>query len=168
MGILLLIAFIVVPLAEIAVFVQVGGAVGLWPTVGMVVLTAVIGTALLRIQGLATLMRARESLARDELPVREVFDGFCLLFSGALLLTPGFITDGIGFLMFLPPVRDALRRVAAAHLVAHGSVHVYPGSMGPPPGPDGSPRPGVGPGPGPVIDGDWETVGEDNQRPPKP
>ncbi len=126
MGFLILFLLIAVPIAEIAVFIAVGERIGLWPTLGLVVLTALVGTALLRHQGLSTLMRAQESLAEDRFPVTEVFDGVCLLLAGALLLTPGFVTDGVGLLLFVPALRAALRRVLAQHLVASGRVHVRP------------------------------------------
>ena len=97
-----------VPLLEIAIFIEVGGLIGLWPTIGLVVLTAAAGTALLRSQGLATLERARETLARHEVPVAEVFDGMCLIFAGALLLTPGLLTDAAGLVLFIPALRAAI------------------------------------------------------------
>ena len=97
-----------VPLLEIVVFIEVGGLIGLWPTIGLVVLTALAGTTLLRSQGLAILNRAGEALARNEAPVAEVFHGLCLVFAGALLLTPGFLTDAAGLLIFIPAVRAAI------------------------------------------------------------
>ncbi|MFQ5974043.1 MAG: FxsA family protein, partial [Alphaproteobacteria bacterium] len=92
-GRLLLLVLVGVPLIEIAVFIQVGGIIGLWPTIAVVVLTAVIGAALLREQGSATLTRAQREMAERRIPVRELFDAVCLLLAGALLLTPGFVTD---------------------------------------------------------------------------
>lgn len=118
-------AFVLVPIAEIGLFIEVGGILGLWPTLGIVVLTAVLGTALLRAQGLAAFSRAQASMAEGRLPVEEVVHGFCLVIAGALLLTPGFLTDTIGFLLFIPPVRLALGRVALRWLARHGTVHVY-------------------------------------------
>ena len=97
MPLVLLIAFIGIPLSEIAVFIQAGALIGLWPTVLAVILTAVIGTALLRHQGLSTLKRAQDSLKKGEVPVGALFEGVCLLIASLLLLTPGFITDSIGF-----------------------------------------------------------------------
>ena len=94
MGFVLLAAFIGVPLIEIALFIQVGGIIGLWPTIAVVIFTAVAGAALLRHQGLGALSRLQESLERGEAPLDPVFDGFCLLAAGMLLLTPGFFTDG--------------------------------------------------------------------------
>jgi UPF0716 protein FxsA len=111
MGLFLLIAFIATPIVEIALFIEVGDHFGLWPTLAAVVLTAIIGTALLRWQGVATWTRASQSLQRGVFPVNEVFAGLCLVAAGALLLTPGFLTDTIGFLIFLPPIRVLLARL---------------------------------------------------------
>lgn len=129
--------FIAVPLLEIAVFIQVGGFIGLWPTIGLVLLTAVVGTSLLRAQGLATLNRAQASMQRGEMPLREVFDGACLLVAGVLLLTPGFVTDAMGLLLFLPPVRAGLLGWVGQAVKA-GKVHVHTvggggAGWGPPP-----------------------------------
>jgi UPF0716 protein FxsA len=159
---LILIAFIAVPLVEIAVFIQVGGFLGLWPTLAIVILTAIAGTALLRIQGLATLHRAQAAMARNELPLREVFDGLCLLVAGALLLTPGFVTDALGGLLFLPPIRTLLRRLVGAHLMARTHVHTSGSWHSGPQGPGPRPYPGEGD----VIDGEFEEVRED--APAKP
>ena len=109
----LLLLFIGVPLVEIAVFIQVGDVIGLWPTLAIVVLTAIAGSLLLRLQGASVLMRAQQALSRGEMPLAEVFDGACLLVAGALLLTPGFVTDTLGALLFVPAVRTALRRFLA-------------------------------------------------------
>jgi UPF0716 protein FxsA len=166
MPLLLFLAFIGVPLLEIAVFIQVGGIVGLGWTLALVVLTAVIGTALLRAQGMATMNRARASLERGEMPMREVFDGACLLVGGALLLTPGFVTDTVGFLLLLPPVRTLLldRLKQSGHFRVHTSG--MGAGMGGAMGPDGfdvPPREPRDDGRGPVIDGEYEDVG-----PPRP
>lgn len=104
----LFVIFVVIPLLEIAVFIQVGQAIGLGTTLFLTFLTAVIGASLLRWQGLETWARVNESLRRNELPLQEVFDGVCLLIAGATLLTPGFVTDTIGFLLFVPMVRKTL------------------------------------------------------------
>ena len=150
MGLLILLLMIGVPIVEIAVFIQVGGWIGITPTIATVVLTAVVGTALLRKQGFATLEKARESLAAGRFPVAEVFDGMCLLAAGALLLTPGFVTDAVGLLLFVPPLRAWIRDRLAARLVASGRVHVY-GDTPPPGGPT-------------VIDAEFEEI-DDNDRP---
>jgi UPF0716 protein FxsA len=159
MALLILLLMIGVPIVEIAVFIQVGGWIGLWPTIVTVVLTALVGTALLRQQGFATLMKVRESLAAGRLPMAEVFDGVCLLVAGALLLTPGFVTDAIGFLLFMPPVRAAVRRWLAAYLLSSGRVQME--ADGPAPG-RGGPRPAGGPT---VIEGEYEEI-DDSGRPP--
>ncbi|MEQ8804425.1 MAG: FxsA family protein [Rhodospirillales bacterium] len=150
----ILILFIAVPVIEIGLFVQVGGVIGLWPTLAVVILTAVLGTALLRHQGLDTLRRVQDSLAQDRLPVAEMFDGLCLLMAGALLLTPGFMTDAFGFLLFVPPFRAAAAQAIGRYVLSHGRVHVQTSGLGSGPGPD----PRRGPGGGPVIDGDFEEV----------
>lgn len=118
-------AFILVPLAEIGLFIEVGGILGLWPTLAIVILTAFLGTALLRAQGLAAFSRAQNSMAEGRLPVEEVVHGFCLVIAGALLLTPGFLTDAVGFLLFIPAVRLALGRAALRWFSKHGTVHVH-------------------------------------------
>lgn len=132
MGLLILLAMIIVPITEIAVFIKAGDVLGLWPTIGAVVLTAIIGSALLRQQGLATLARVRHSMDAGRLPVAELFDGFCLLVAGALLLTPGFVTDGVGLLLFMPPFRSVLRGLLAQRLKARGDFQMPPsGGAGP-------------------------------------
>ena len=175
MAFLLLIAFIAVPLVEIGVFIQVGGLIGLWPTLAVVVLTAIIGTWLLRQQGLATLGRARAQMDQGVLPTRELFDGICLLFAGALLLTPGFVTDTVGFLLFVPPLRDALRVALARHFQTSGQTRVWVQGeevyRGPKERPGAGNRgPGGGTRRGGVIDGDFRDVtpeGSDGDEDPQ-
>ncbi len=157
MGLLLLAAFIGVPLVEIAVFIEVGGRIGLGATLLLIVATAVLGAWQLRAQGLATLNRARGQLDQGVLPARELFDGLCLLFAGALLLTPGFVTDTVGFLLFLAPVREFLRRQASNRLARQGSgvgarTRVWVN------GEEVSPGTRPRRGPGDIIDGDYRDV----------
>ena len=102
----ILMAFIAVPLIEIALFIQVGGVIGLWPTLLIVVLTAFIGTSLLRKQGSQALNNLRRSFGELQDPTEHLAHGAMILFSGALLLTPGFFTDAIGFLLLVPAVRS--------------------------------------------------------------
>lgn len=106
MAFAILLALIGVPLVEIAVFIEVGGWIGLWPTLAVIVLTAVVGTWLIRAQGIGVVMRARRTIAEGGAPLREIFDGVCLVVAGALLLTPGFVTDAAGFLLLAPPFRN--------------------------------------------------------------
>ncbi len=104
----LLALFLIVPIIEIYLLIQVGGVIGAVPTVFLVVFTAVLGALLLRQQGFATLGRVQASMARGELPALQLLEGVLLLFGGALLLTPGFFTDAIGFVCLIPPLRQGL------------------------------------------------------------
>ena len=108
MPLFLIIIFIGVPILEISLFIQAGDIFGLWPTLAAIVATAIIGGALIRAQGLATIDRARRSIDQGQAPVHEVFTGICLLLAGALLMTPGFLTDSVGFLLLIPPFRRVL------------------------------------------------------------
>src|SRR5512134_1583856 len=110
MGGLMLVLFIVIPILEIAVFIQVGKWIGLWPTLAGIVMTALIGVALVRHQGFSVLRKAQDSVGEGRFPVAEVFDGLCLFIAGALLLIPGFLTDIVGFLLLIPPLRAWLRQ----------------------------------------------------------
>lgn len=102
-----------IPIAEIAVFIAVGGAIGIGWTLLLILVTAVLGTVLLRVQGFELLSRIRAETAAGRLPGRELMHGVMLLVAGVLLLTPGFVTDTIGFSLFVPFVRDAIGRVFA-------------------------------------------------------
>lgn len=109
--------FLVVPIIEIYLLIQVGQVIGAGWTILLVVLTAVIGVWLLRIQGLSTLMRAQRRLQENELPAREMLEGVALVVAGAFLLTPGFATDTLGFLLLFPPTRIWLVNMAAARMI---------------------------------------------------
>lgn len=104
----LFLAFLTVPLIEIALFIQVGGWIGLWPTLGVVVLTAILGTWLVKSQGIAAIENLRGTFSRLEDPSEALAHGAMILVSGALLLTPGFFTDAVGFALLMPPVRHVL------------------------------------------------------------
>lgn len=95
-----------IPLLEIAVFVVVGSQIGVLPTLGLVLLTAVAGTILLRIQGFGLLARVRHTLDAGRMPGRDLVHGVMIMIAGVLLLTPGFVTDALGFLLFVPAIRD--------------------------------------------------------------
>lgn len=105
---LLFILFLLVPLVEIFFLIQVGQVIGAGWTISLVVATAVIGAFLLRLQGFQTLHRAQRTMQQGQLPATEMLEGLCLLVSGALLLTPGFVTDTMGFLLLMPPVRQLM------------------------------------------------------------
>ena len=161
MGGLLLLVFIVVPILEIVVFIRAGEWIGLWPTVAGVVLTAVIGAAIVRHQGLSTLASAQRSLGEGRFPVSEVVDGLCLVIAGALLITPGFLTDSVGFLLLVPPVRAFLRRFVGSRMIASGRVKVW--SDAPPTNPP--PRRKQD---GIVIDAEYEHVPDAPKDPQAP
>ena len=159
-GRFLLIAFIVTPIIEIAVLIQVGGWLGLWPTLALIILTAIAGTWMLRQQGFAVLSRAQSQLERGTVPLAEVFEGICLVVAGALLLTPGFVTDLMGGALLLPPFRTWLYHVLGSRFRA--SVSYREDRMGGEPwGPEPSPNGGQGQGAdggGSVVEGDFETM----------
>lgn len=113
---ILLLLFIVVPIVEMWLLITVGQHIGAIPTIGLVLLTAFIGVSLLRYQGAITLLKARAKLSTGELPAREMADGLFFAVGGALLLTPGFVTDVIGFACLTPGLRTVLIRFFAQHL----------------------------------------------------
>jgi UPF0716 protein FxsA len=108
---LLLVLFILVPIAELAVIIQVGQLIGVWWTIGLLIADSVLGGLLMRSQGRAAWRRFNAALAERRAPAREVLDGVLVIFGGALLLTPGFITDVFGLVFLLPPTRALLRRL---------------------------------------------------------
>lgn len=122
----LLLLFITVPIIEMVILIQVGGIIGALPTVGLVMLTAVIGVWLLRLQGLITLQRVQARLAAGEIPETELLEGVMLLVGGALLLTPGFVTDAIGFTCLLPGLRRPIARWLIDRSV-FGAINVVQG-----------------------------------------
>ena len=150
----LFIAFLTVPLIEIALFIQVGGLIGLWPTLGIVILTAILGTYLVRQQGRLAMGNLRSSFSRLEDPSEPLAHGAMILVSGALLLTPGFFTDAVGFALLMPPVR------AAVFAWLRKRVVVQRFEMGPEPHDPRyrqDPRPGTR---GDVIEGEFTEIPE--------
>lgn len=129
----LLLILLLLPIAEIATFIEVGDWIGAWPTVGLVILSAILGSALVRRQGLTAMKRAQDAAERGEFPVGAVFEGFCIVIAGVLLIIPGFLTDIVGLLLFVPPVRNALGRWLFERLRGSGSFQVWTnaGGMGP-------------------------------------
>ncbi len=112
----LFLIFLIVPLAEVYFLIQVGHVIGAMPTIALVVGTAFLGAVLVRSQGFATIARVRAQLDREQLPAMEIFEGLFLLLAGALLLTPGFFTDAIGFCCLTPPLRQTLIRKVLSNL----------------------------------------------------
>ena len=150
----LLIAFIAVPLIEITLFIQVGGAIGLGWTLAVVVLTAILGTWLVRSQGAIAMGQLRSSFSDLRDPTEPLVHGAMILFSGALLLTPGFFTDAVGFAFLIPRFRAAAYRAIWDRV----NIQIFGtpgGGMGPRPGPQGGRDPR-----GDVIDGDFHEIPE--------
>lgn len=106
---LLFLAFLVVPFLELFVILQVGGAIGALNTVGLLILVSAVGAWLVKREGLSVLRRAQARVQSGGVPATELIDGVLILFAGALLLTPGFLTDVVGVLLLVPPVRAGLR-----------------------------------------------------------
>lgn len=104
----LILVFIIIPILEMWLLIKVGGVIGALPTIVLVFLTAMIGLALLRQQSFSTLLRAQSRMSHGELPASELVEGIFLAAGGALLLTPGFVTDAIGFACLLPGIRQVL------------------------------------------------------------
>ena len=120
----LFVAFLLVPLIEIALFIQIGGAIGLGWTLLIVVITAVLGTMLVRAQGMQAMGQVRSSFNQMRDPSEALAHGAMILFSGALLLTPGFFTDAVGFALLVPGVRLAVFKWARSRInVASFSTH---------------------------------------------
>jgi UPF0716 protein FxsA len=155
---ILLLLFIGIPLLEITLFIQVGGAIGLEPTLVIVIATAVLGAWMVRSQGARAMLNLRTSFSSLQDPTEPLAHGAMILFSGALLLTPGFFTDFIGFALLIPAVRSAVYRNLRAR------INVQDFQMGPdgqqpgPPNPHGQPRHRV-------IDGEFKEV--DPKNPPE-
>jgi len=131
------ILFIVVPLVELYLIIEVGSVIGALWTVLLVVMTAVIGVSLLRIQGFNTLNRARQSMERGTMPAMEMMEGMVLAIGGALLITPGFITDTIGFMCLIPASRRAMIRylvkrstISGQGFYTHSTKHYTHGQRG--------------------------------------
>ena len=110
----LFLIFLAFPFIELALFVFVSTHIGFWMAVGLCILTALAGSALVRFQGFQTLFALRSATDRGKMPLNEIFDGFCLAVAGVLLITPGFLSDALGFLLLIPAFRNVLRRYISA------------------------------------------------------
>src|ERR671910_1737635 len=122
MPILLVALFIVVPIAELAIIIQVGQALGVWWTIALLIADSILGSLLMRSQGRAAWRRFNQALQGGRAPAREVADGVLIIFGGALLLTPGFLSDIAGLLFLLPPTRAVIRRVFLRRAMTRISV----------------------------------------------
>ena len=112
--VLLFLLFIVLPLAELYVIIQLSGVIGIFPTIALLLIDSIAGTMLMKSQGRAVWKRFNEATAMGRIPAREVADGALIILGGAFLLTPGFITDIIGFLLLIPPTRVLFRKTVIA------------------------------------------------------
>lgn len=142
---------VAVPLAEIVLFVMIGGRIGVLATVAVVVATALAGAAMLRLQGLAILREVQRQLDAGRLPLGPLVDGLGLFAAGLLLLTPGFLTDAIGFLLLVPALRRRLAALVVRRLAASGRFTLHAAA-----GPRRHGRPGED---GPVIEADYRETG---------
>jgi len=135
---------------EISVFIHVGGEIGAFNTIFLTIFTAVAGVALLRMQGLSVLMKAQDTLNKGESPLNEIFSGILLALAGLFLLIPGFVTDGLGFLLFLPPLRNIIAHWLSRNVKAKkmGGFHNMNAGRGQ----------GFGSKSSTVIDGDFHEV----------
>lgn len=170
---MLLLVFLVLPILELYVFVQVAGAVGFLSALFWVVVATILGVWLVKQQGLGVLRRANEKVSRGEPPTDELVNGILLLVAGGLILAPGFLSDAVGLLLLLPPVRALLRGPLKRRFrdgpIVISHARFVSGTFGPG-GPDGGQARwgGVGRG-GPVLDADsWEDAGNGPDRPELP
>lgn len=162
MRIALLILFITLPLVEIAVLVRFGQWAGLWPTLAIVIGTAIAGAVVIQRQGLNVFLRMQQSMMRGEPPVGAMLDGVMLAMAGTLLITPGLIADVTGVLLLLPPVRHAATRWLARAFFGTADIDVrvdtFETRSEERRAPGGQPQPP--PGDGPVIEGEFERLDE--------
>ena len=124
MFVVLVVLFLVLPIAELYVLIQVADGIGVLNTIGLLILVSMVGAWLCKREGLAVMRRIRTSLDRYELPGREVVDGALVLLAGALLVTPGFLSDCLGILLLLPPTRAVIRGVVMGFLARRSGVAV--------------------------------------------
>ena len=148
----LFVPFVLVPLIEIALFIQVGGWIGLWPTLAIVVITAIVGTALVRRQGVRAINELRGSINHLRDPTEPLAHGAMILIAGALLLTPGFFTDAVGFALLAPPLRRGAYRWLRSRVRVERFEYGNRDFQSRPERPD-------------VIDGDYYEIDEPPRRP---
>lgn len=143
---LLVLLFIVVPIVELYVIVQVAGGIGVLETIGLLIVVSVVGAWLVRREGMGVLRKVQTQLAAGEMPTKQIVDGGLIMFAGALMLTPGFVTDAVGVLLLIPPTRIAVRTVLMRRF--RGRIQTVGGPVG---AGFGGPF-GAGFGGGPVYD----------------
>ena len=153
----LFLAFLAVPLIEIALFIQVGGAIGLGWTLAIVVLTALVGTSLMRTQGAMAMSQIKSSLSEVRDPTEPLVNGAMILFAGALLLTPGFFTDAVGFALLVPGIRRAAFQAMRSRVKVSGSMSFSGGFTN-------TRKEPHRPMQGDVIDGEYHELSEDEKK----
>jgi UPF0716 protein FxsA len=139
MPLFLIVLFIVVPIAELYVIIQVGEAIGLWPTLALLLADALLGSFLLKHQGRGAWRRFNQALAERRFPGKEVVDGLLIVIGGTLLLTPGFLTDIAGLVLLIPPTRAIVRGLLRRFTIGRFMVVGMPGGGGSARGPGGAP-----------------------------
>jgi UPF0716 protein FxsA len=128
----LLLLFTIVPVLELYLLIRIGSAIGAASTIALVILTGVLGAYLARNQGFAVLLSIRQRLDRGEFPADEMIDGLCILVAAVVLVTPGIVTDLLGFLLLFPPTRSVLRKALVRYLHVHvANVQVRPEAVRP-------------------------------------
>ena len=129
----LLLAFLIVPIVELVLIIQVGGQIGVWPTIGLLIVVSVVGAWLVKWQGIFTMAGMRGELVQGRLPGKQLVDGALVLVAGALMLTPGFITDAIGLVLLIPPTRAVVRRILIRRFQGRIQTMTFepPGQAGP-------------------------------------
>jgi UPF0716 protein FxsA len=128
---LLILLFILIPIVELAVIIQVGSLIGVWWTIALLIADSILGSLLLRHQGRVSWRRFQATISEGRVPARETIDGAMVIFGGALLLTPGFITDIFGLVFLLPPTRAVLRRLLVARFAHRMTRGMTDGTIGP-------------------------------------
>ncbi|MEZ5843384.1 MAG: FxsA family protein [Hyphomicrobiaceae bacterium] len=170
MRLVIFLALLAIPLVELALLIRLGQWIGFWPTIGIVVATALAGATVLHRQGVATLRRAIDMTQRGTPPLEPAIDGVFLLVAGAFLLTPGLLTDVAGLALLVPPLRRAIAHKAFAALMRRATVEVHVSRYGRS-RPGDSWRPGGDPpkeGDGAIIEGEFERLDERDARPKPP
>jgi UPF0716 protein FxsA len=159
---------IALPLIELALLIKTGQVLGFWPTFGLVVGAGLLGAFIISRQGWSVVRRAQSSLARGRPPVKPVIDGLFLVLAGALLMTPGFLSDFAALLLLIPPVRHGLARWGLRRLVQKAQlagVNVFEARIA---GQGGRDAPSEPSGGGPVIEGEFERLDEKARGPHRP
>ena len=154
MGFVLFVLFVGIPVLEISIFISIGSTIGLWPTLITIFSTAFIGAIVIRKQGLETLFSVQKNFNDGHLPLTDIFDGLCLVISGVFLITPGFLTDGVGFLFLFPLFRNLLKKVISNVFMTHATAHVYSST-------ENTNQTGYTK---PTIDGEFEVVHPNDKR----